>query len=116
MKSELLVGNDELKNWASGLGNNFFIQPDTRVYEELSSVVNWVENGNYEKAGVNKFLAAADCWVIAHAVAHKFTVVTQEIKSNGHKKVKIPNVCENFGVPCINSFKMLRSEGARFIL
>ena len=65
---------------------------------------------------IHKFLvdntkarSLADPWVIAHALAKNATVVTKEVKVTAvsSKKIKIPNVCENMNVRCINDFKMI---------
>ena len=57
----------------------------------------------------------ADPWVIAHAKAEGATVVTREIGVglNG-KKIKIPDVCADFGVEWIDDMAFVREIGIKF--
>lgn len=58
----------------------------------------------------------ADPWVIAHAMAENAIVVTKEVKdiSPISKKVKIPNVCENMNIECIDDFEFIRRMKLNF--
>jgi len=44
------------------------------------------------------------------------TLVTKEVFISGTKKVKIPNICEVFGVNYIKTHEMIKLLGNRFIL
>ncbi|HVS30724.1 MAG TPA: DUF4411 family protein [Thermoanaerobaculia bacterium] len=55
---------------------------------------------------------AADPFVIAAAKIHGGTVVTDETKKPNASR--IPNVCEHFGIPCLNVEGFLIAEGWRF--
>ena len=58
----------------------------------------------------------ADPWVIAHALNENAVVVTKEekqTKSNSNR-IKIPNVCDNMGIPWINDFQLVEELGIRF--
>src|ERR1017187_10012537 len=64
---------------------------------------------NSSPAKVGDFLAKADCWIIAHAVAKRGTVVTRESKVDKTSQTpKVPNVCETFDVPFIQTFELLK--------
>ncbi|MEN6483056.1 MAG: DUF4411 family protein [Anaerolineaceae bacterium] len=77
----------------------------------------WVTHDGYEPAAVNTFLQVADYYLVAYAIALKYTVVTHEKAAGGSKKkIKIPDVCIGLGVKCMTPFEMLRRERARFIL
>ena len=58
----------------------------------------------------------ADSWLIAHAMDSKATVVTKEnIESAMNSgRIKIPNVCQNMGVRCIDDFEFLKEIGVKF--
>ena len=58
----------------------------------------------------------ADPWLIAHAMDKSATVVTKEnIESAmNSKRIKIPNVCQNMGVRCIDDFAFIKEIGLRF--
>ena len=113
---EIDAGGDELADWATQRGAGFFLQPDPVVLPALASVSAWATSQGYEPAAVNTFLQVADYYLVAHALAHKHTVVTHEIASSSTKKIKIPNVCIGLGIKCMTPFEMLRHERARFVL
>lgn len=58
----------------------------------------------------------ADPWVIATAMSSGACVVTKEemITAQNSTKVKIPNVCKNMNVKCIDDFQFLREVSASF--
>jgi len=58
----------------------------------------------------------ADPWVIAHAMAEDATVVTKENMEArpSDKRIKIPNVCKNMGVPWLDDFGFIREIKIRF--
>ena len=113
---ELEAGNDELSACARQRGVAFFLRPDERVIQAFGKVSEWVRNARYEPAAISVFLQGADYYLIAHALAHNFIVVTHEVPANTKKKVKIPNVCIGLGIKHMNPYEMLRREGARFVL
>lgn len=111
---ELLKGEDELASWARQRGRSFFLAPDDAVQSAFQEIAAWIRS-NFEDAHTKDFLSGADGWLIAHAKAHHWTVVTLEVSRKG-KKIKIPDVCRSFQVPCINLFEMLKALGAKFVL
>jgi hypothetical protein len=113
---EIAAGADELSNWAAQQGDGFFLKPDAAILPALGTVSAWANGENYEPAAVNTFLQVADYYLVAHALAHGFTVVTHEVAAASTKKVKIPNVCIGLNVKSITPYEMLRIERARFIL
>ncbi len=113
---ELAAGNDELTEWAAVRGEAFFLSPDQEMLSTLATVSAWVTGQRYRPAAVNAFFQDADYYLVAHALAHRFTVVTHEVVSDGVKNVKIPNVCIGVRVKCMTPYEMLRRERARFIL
>ena len=58
----------------------------------------------------------ADPWIIAHAINEHATVVTKEEKvtATNTLKIKIPNVCENMGIPWINDFQLIERLHIQF--
>ena len=58
----------------------------------------------------------ADPWIIAHAINENAIVVTKEEKVTAinTNRIKIPNVCENMGVPWINDFDLIERLNIRF--
>ncbi len=113
---EISAGADELAEWAAQLNENFFLKPDKAILPALGKVSQWVTQNGYDPAAASVFLQVADYYLVAHAVAHKYAVVTHEKVAGSKKKVKIPDVCIGLGVKCMTPFEMLRHERARFIL
>ena len=117
--AELKKQEDELSRWVKDHRNDgrFFLPVDDRqtqmVYAEIANYV--VQN--YEEKHFAPFLSVADPWLIAKAKATNAILVTHEkLVPADSKKVKIPNICNEFGVQYINTFTLLRTLEARFIL
>ena len=116
VRKELMAGNDELADWARAQGTQFFLPPDADVLPAFGQVSQWANSQGYDPAAVNTFLQVADYYLIAHALAHKFVVITHEVPAQSTTKIKIPNACIGLGIRHMNPYEMLRLEGARFVL
>lgn len=116
VRSELIAGDDELATWAKARGDAFFLPPDSAILPSLAAVSAWSGSGTYEPAAVSTFLQVADYYLVAHAHAHAFTVVTHEVAAETVKKIKIPNACIGLGVTVMSPYEMLRIQKARFVL
>lgn len=114
---ELKAGNDELADWARSRPDHFIKNDDQKTQLEYTKIVNFVAAENFNPGNRDNFLAKADPWIIAKASSLGATVVTHESKGGPNtNKVKVPNICKEFGVPCINTFEFLRALGAKFVL
>jgi hypothetical protein len=113
---ELEAGTDQLAAWTTERGASFFLKPDAKLLSVLGQVSAWATARGYEPAAVNTFLQVADYYLVAHALAYGFTVVTHEIASPSQRKIKIPNACIGLGIKCMTPYEMLRHERARFVL
>jgi hypothetical protein len=113
---ELKAGADALADWADSQGAQFFLKPDPTKLPALGTVSSWATGQHYEPAAVNTFLQVADYYLVAHALAHGYTVVTHEKANPSAKKIKIPDACIGLSIKCMTPFEMLRLERARFIL
>ena len=115
---ELTKGSDELAKWAKDRKNSrWFIDiDDGPTQTAFKSVVNWAQNSNFKKSAVNEFLSAADSFLIAKAIADEYTIVSHEKAYDPKikRKIKIPNVCQHFGIKYIDTFDLLRQLGAKF--
>ena len=66
---------------------------------------------------LEEFLGGADPWRIAKARILGATVVSQERLNIANKrKFLIPNVCQHFGVPFMDTFALLNLLQAQFVL
>ncbi|GAB4479987.1 MAG: DUF4411 family protein [Anaerolineales bacterium] len=113
---ELIAGNDELAQWAQQRTDSLFLAPDAPVLAAFGTVSQWVNSQGYEPTAISTFFQIADYYLVAHALAHRFTVVTHEMPAATTKRVKIPNVCIGLSIRHITPYEMLRREGARFVL
>jgi|tagenome__1003787_1003787.scaffolds.fasta_scaffold20588932_2 hypothetical protein len=117
VRDELFDYQDELTVWAKGRdqAGGFFLAADDAVLPSLRAVAQWAQGQNFTDAAVNEFLDAADYHLVAHAHAHGHIAVTQEVYEPAiTRKIKIPNACQGLGVPWVNTYTMLRTEGASF--
>lgn len=113
---ELIAGDDELSDWADDRDEDFFLRPDSSVVVSLQQTSTWAYSAGYEPAAVNTFLQVGDYYLVAHAHAHGYTVVTHEKPSTSTRKIKVPDACIGLGVKCMTPFEMLRTERAQFVL
>lgn len=116
---ELMDGGDELAAWAKDRKDAawFLKVDDDATQGNFAAVANYVAGEQYSQAAVDKFLAKADPWLIAKAITVGAKIVTHEMPEPASKKrVPIPNVCNHFGVQCVNTFDALRHFAAAFRL
>ena len=110
VREEIIDGNDALCDWMADLPKGFFAEPDIPVQENLRKIVTYImQEKRFAEHHRYAFLEKADPWLIATAMTGDFTVVTHEKKDGpGSKKVKIPAICEEFGVPYLSVFELMR--------
>lgn len=116
---ELKRGDDELADWAWDSSGLFLGVDDDVTQVCFSKVANAIvaQSMDMKPGAVEAFLAGADPWLIAKAMAIGGVVVTHEAHNPlAKKKFLIPNVCADFGVVWVNTFEMLVRFDARFVL
>lgn len=119
IRDELLNGNDVLKEWAKERKEVFLSVSDDATQQAFAEIAaHAAEIAKLMKPGVlNEFLAGADPWLIAKAKSSNAIVVTHEIGNPQIKrKILIPNVCDHFKVPYLNTFDLLLKLEAEFVL
>jgi len=116
--NELKKGNDDLVQWAKDNPQIFASCDDEATQNAYIQVVNLVMGlEGFKPSAKDEFLAGADPWLIAKAMALNATLVTHEkYNPDIKRKILIPNLCEYFKVPYINTFKLLEKLEARFVL
>mgnify|MGYP000850012638 FL=1 len=106
---------DPLKDWARA-NKQHFVAPDSRVVACYQRVIAWAKN-NYDSPAVVEFQRVADSWIVAHALAHGWVVVTHEKSApRSKRRIKNPDACAALGVECLNPFMMLRDRGMSLAL
>ena len=120
VKTEIL--DDEINNWIKkeDFPNTFFQKITNVAVQKYAEIQNWVlQHPHFSLAEKSKFAERkADGYLVAYAKVHGMTVVTQEklIIDSNTKKVKIPNICQQYDVEYVNLFEMLKQLKVRFIL
>ena len=105
MRVELDKKQDDLHEWVKAQ-SDFFVPHDIEIQEHVLQVLSNFP-GLYD---LKKGKSGADPFVIAHAIQNNYTVVTQEGWSNNPDKPKIPNVCKEYDIRCINLLALMREK------
>lgn len=107
--------DDFLSHWVKERkSSDLFLDPDSEIQIKFSEIADYVTR-SYDAKNSEIFLQKADAWVISYAAVRNYTVVTQEAPVGlGAKKVKIPNICQVFGVNYVDTYTVLRKTGAQF--
>ncbi|HMD90774.1 MAG TPA: DUF4411 family protein [Anaerolineaceae bacterium] len=116
--SELASGNDELAKWVKERRKVLFVDPDKNVVEVYRQIVEFCNSRYDDDHWIREFLNGADPWVVAQAKAQNLTVVTMERKKGSEDinpksgrfrgELKIPNICDHFGVKYISTYDLVR--------
>ena len=87
-------------------------QPVADAYRQL---IDWVQdNPQYTTAARDDFARVADGWLAAYAMAHGAVVVTNEVSApQSQSTIKLPDLCRQFDIPCIDTYEMLRDLEVR---
>lgn len=115
---ELSDYGDDLTDWVKDRKDQFVSIADNATQEKYVEIVQYVydlENKNPVK--VDNFLNKADPWLIAKACTTGAELVTHEKRvPENSKDIKIPNICEVFGVGYLSTFQLLQELQAQFVL
>ncbi len=107
---------DYLATWSRqrrklGLG----VAASREVQEAYGQIANYVYQ-NAKRHHADEFCSGGDGWVIAHALAmgSDGIVVTHETPRSAKGKIKVPIICDVFGVKWINLYQMLTELKFKF--
>ena len=112
-----LKKEDDLGQWRSDISAAFFHPTDTDdVIEAYADVIKWAQGlTRLTPAAKGEFADDADAWLVAYAKTKGLLMVTHEESAPlSQKKLKIPDVCDGFGIKYKNSFQMLRELGVTY--
>jgi len=114
---ELVGKGDDLSTWTKLKDSSFFLPTDASTLSGVAQIAAWVSTANFKEYAKQNFLAEADPFLIAHALAYGHTVVSHERLIKGEtKKIKVPVVCQAFGIPCVSIFDVLKTINPKFVL
>ena len=111
------VHDDDVTNWLKQCPT-FILPLEQKVVDKYSSLVNWVnDQKEFDATEKNEFYKKADGWLVAYASAYQMSVVSQEERAKlGSHRIKIPNLCDEMGVECINFPKLIKQMDFKLVL
>ncbi len=117
IKKQIEDGNDALAQWVKdgNMVHAFASTEQDDVIAAYREIITWVQNNTqFTNAARARFANDPDGWLVAYAKAKNYIVVTHEVvRPEAKNRVMIPNICQQFGVPFVNTFDMLRALGVR---
>ena len=105
---ELRAFDDECLDWAER-HKQIFIPTGARIQLEAKRIINQHPN----LIDLKKPKSGADPFLIAVARIHGAAVVTEEEKSGGPPKLKIPDVCALEKLACLRIVDLFKAERLR---
>jgi hypothetical protein len=114
----------EVAKWVRRKGDKFFLPAHRDTPQNMQSISLWLFSGevNFSPRKRAKFLNGADPIIIAQAMSLGYIVVTEETRIEVQPRtsqpcdVKIPNVCDHFGVKSKTLVDLIRATKATFVL
>ena len=117
VRDELVEHEDTLSEWVKSAPIGLFATSlEDEVTNSYRKVMAWVySNEQFSDQSKNEFSRGADGWLVAYAEVHNAILVTLErYAAEAKNRVPLPNVCEQFGVPRLDTFEMLGELGVHF--
>ncbi|NMC09770.1 MAG: DUF4411 family protein [Methanothrix sp.] len=111
VRDELKQGKDDLAIWSNSDFHGFFASTsEDDVIAAYRKIMAWSQgHPQFLESAKSEFASVADGWLVSYALARKCTVVTlEQLDPNIKRKIKIPNACQAFHVPYVDTFQMLR--------
>ena len=106
---ELERKDDDIYQWVKQR-DAMIVPIDVEVQEHLTQIMS--KYGRLVDTRRNR--SGCDPWVIALARARGLTVVTGEKATGNLEKPKIPDVCKDLGVSCVDIVDFFRKQGWRW--
>jgi len=106
---------DELAKWVRHRREKGLCIVPTRAVQDRVHAIEEHVFTKYTVVEAWDFSKGADPWVIAHSLEDQGVVVTKEsdLRSNA-RKARIPDVCDYFGVRCVDTLEMMKQLKAKF--
>lgn len=112
-----ITGPPELVQWVGQAPDGLFaVSAEPAVVAVFGKMMNWVQqNPQFFDAAKAEFAEVADGWLAAYARVRNAVVVTNEVfEPEIKKRVKLPNVCRQFGVRYQDTYAMLSDLNVQF--
>lgn len=113
VRNEIYHNEDDLKDWCQANLPDQFFHDSSIALNEYGAIATWAYSmsHHYKPSALAEFLDAneADAWLIAFALNDERPLITHEKSDpNSKKKIKIPDVCIQFGVRYYSTIEMFR--------
>lgn len=113
VQAELSQHENDLKDWCDNVLPADFFKDTFSVLSAYSQLARWATSPTvqYTTQAINQFLDIneADAWIVSYGLAQSLGVVTYEQSAPlSKKRIKIPDVCNVFNVPCLHPIEMFR--------
>lgn len=103
---------EHIERWVR-MNRHIFRKPNTRELEVVAQIFQRQQFlGLVRRNNILRGLPVADPFIVAAAKIHESTVVTQESFKNAG--ARIPTVCNEFDVACINIEQFLEMENLEY--
>lgn len=109
VRNELSRRDDDAKRWADAQGD-LFVPLELPIQQSATQILS--VHGRLVSQGGNR--SGADAFVIALAMVNNGMVVTEETATGNLAKPRIPDVCGDLGVPCVNLMEYIEAQGWTF--
>jgi predicted nucleic acid-binding protein len=109
VRRELARRDDDTRQWADAQGD-LFVPLELPIQQSATQILNL----HPRLVGQGGRRSAADPFVIALAMVNNGTVVTEETASGNINKPRIPDVCDELGVPCLTLMGYIEAQGWTF--
>lgn len=118
VRKEIKKG-DKLYDWVDKTAPRslFASSKQVAVGNKYKEIINSVmANPKYDGSAKALFATDTDCWVMAYAYAYDMTIVSHEVSSQAKGRVKMPDICKQFGIKYQDTFYMLEELRIRLNL
>ncbi|KUI00817.1 hypothetical protein AU190_15935 [Mycolicibacterium acapulense] len=109
VQRELARRDDDARQWADAQGD-LFMPLELPIQQSATQILN-VHPRLVSQGGRR---SAADPFVIALAMVRNGTIVTEETATGNLDKPRIPDVCGDLAVPCLNLMEYIEAQGWTF--
>lgn len=119
VKKELTAWSSEQSEWfTNNVPGDRVLEPTQSEVEKYIEVSQWAQferTPKFKQKAVDDFLNAADSWLVACAMAHGATIVSDERSApQSTSKVKLPDAAAHFDVAYLDFLGFLRVKNLSF--
>jgi hypothetical protein len=121
VRAEIVDYKDALSSWLTTELPATFFKATAGVLGEYARVTAWaMAHTQYTPAAKAEFCddKVADAWIAAFALAHQpdaILLTHEKSEKDIKRKVKLPEVCTQFGLSYVNTIQMFRNLNETFL-